>query len=62
MCAGYILDDEPDPYGWIVNVSLAESGTTDPILRSRAALEQDQLDRIRELAERVWTLPWRPDL
>ena len=53
---------EIEPYGWVVNATLATSGTADPVLRSRAALEERQIERIRALASHIWTLPWRADL
>ena len=49
-----------EPYGWVVNAILAESGTNDPVLSSRARLEQRQLERVAALTPRVWTLPWNP--
>ena len=49
-----------EPYGWIINASLTASGTHDPILRARAALERPQLRRIvNELAARAWLMPWQ---
>ena len=47
-----------EPFGWVVNASLAGSGTKDPVLNARGRLEQRQLDRIDRLTPRVWTLPW----
>ncbi|GAA1993332.1 arsenical pump-driving ATPase [Catenulispora subtropica] len=48
-----------EPYGWVVNAALTGSGTGDPVLRSRAALEGPQLHRVRvELAKRAWLVPW----
>ncbi len=35
-----------EPYGWIVNATLAGSGTADPILAGRAEREQAQLTRV----------------
>jgi arsenite-transporting ATPase len=51
-----------EPYGWVVNATLADSGTADPVLASRATLERAQLARIATLAVREWTLPWNPDV
>ncbi len=51
-----------EPFGWVVNATLSGSGTTDPVLASRARLESRQVERIRDLTTRIWTLPWRPDL
>lgn len=48
------------PYGWIVNASLAASGTRDPLLAARARLEGPHLARVRDvLATRAWLVPWR---
>ncbi len=49
-----------EPFGWVVNATLSGSGTGDPILNARAALEHEQLTRIVDLAPQVWTLPWDP--
>jgi arsenite-transporting ATPase len=51
-----------EPFGWVVNATLAGSGTLDPVLNSRARLERRQLDRVGQLTLRMWTLPWSPDL
>ena len=51
-----------EPYGWIVNATLSDSGTADPVLGARARLESGQIDRIRDLTTRIWTLPWSADL
>ena len=49
-----------EPYGWIVNATLSGSGTRDPLLERRAALEQPYLRRVRDdLSSRVWRVPWR---
>ncbi len=49
------------PYGWVVNNTLDPSGTADPVLAARAGLQRPQLERVRLLAERVWTLGWQPE-
>ncbi|CAN5421934.1 arsenical pump-driving ATPase [soil metagenome] len=49
-----------EPYGWIVNASLAASGTTHPLLAERAHLELAHLRRVAsELAVRTWVVPWQ---
>lgn len=49
-----------EPFGWVVNASLAASGTTDPVLSARARLEVAQLERVvGEHAGRAWIIPWR---
>lgn len=48
------------PFGWVVNASLAASGTRDPLLAARARLEHSHLARVRDvLAARAWLVPWR---
>jgi len=51
-----------EPFGWVVNATLSNSGTTDPVLASRARLEYRQVKRIRDLTTRIFTLPWSPNL
>ena len=48
-----------EPYGWVINRSLAATATEDPVLRSRAAQELSQIDEVaRELSERAYLVPW----
>jgi arsenite-transporting ATPase len=50
-----------EPFGWVVNASLAASGTMHPLLAARAALEATHLARVRDtLATRAWLMPWSP--
>lgn len=51
-----------EPFGWVVNATLAGSGTKDPVLRSRARLERGQAARVADRAGRAWVLPWSPSL
>ena len=51
-----------EPLGWLVNAMLVDSGTSDPVLAARALLEQAQLDRVAEIARRLWTLRWDPEI
>jgi arsenite/tail-anchored protein-transporting ATPase len=47
-----------EPYGWVVNNSLAVAGTTDPLLRRRAAEEVEPVKRVAaELTDRVFVVP-----
>ncbi|MEX2608399.1 MAG: arsenical pump-driving ATPase [Gemmatimonadota bacterium] len=47
-----------EPYGWVVNNSLAAAGPSDPLLRRRAAEEVEQIERVAsELAERTYVVP-----
>jgi len=51
---------EIEPYGWVVNRSLAATRTTDPLLRARAAAELGEIRRVTEQqhAKRVFVVPW----
>jgi arsenite-transporting ATPase len=50
-----------EPYGWVINASLTGSGTRDPLLAARAALERPHLHRVRDqLARRAWLVRWQP--
>jgi arsenite-transporting ATPase len=47
------------PFGWIVNGSLAASGTQHPVLAARGRLEAPHLERVaHSLAQRAWLIPW----
>jgi arsenite/tail-anchored protein-transporting ATPase len=51
-----------EPYAWVVNNSLAATGTADPVLARRAAAEVDQIRRVADsLASRVVLIPWAVD-
>jgi arsenite-transporting ATPase len=48
-----------EPYGWVINASLAASGTRDPVLGDRARLELPHIARVvGELSPRTWLVPW----
>ena len=50
-----------EPFAWIVNRSLAASGTQDPVLAARLAGEVAQLARVTsDLAKRTCVVPWVP--
>jgi arsenite-transporting ATPase len=50
-----------EPWAWVVNASLVTSGTRDPLLRHRIALERRQIERVRAgLARRLAIVPLRP--
>ena len=62
--AGSLQDDLRragiEPYGWVINRSMAATGTRDPLLRSRLKAERAQIDRVRaEYAKRVYLLGFR---
>lgn len=51
-----------EPFAWVVNRSLAASGTRDPVLAARLAGEAAQLARVTGgLAQRTYVVPWVPE-
>lgn len=46
------------PYGWIVNRSLANAGVTEPILAAKAAAEAGPVAEVAQIASRMVVLPW----
>jgi arsenite-transporting ATPase len=51
-----------EPFGWIINASLATSGTAHPTLRARAAAELTGIDQVRELSSQAtWLVGWQAD-
>ncbi len=62
--AGALQDDlrraHIEPYGWVINKSMAITGTCDPLLRSRITGEASQIARVREhFASRVYGVDFR---
>lgn len=50
-----------EPFAWVVNRSLAASGTRDPVLAARLEGEAAQLARVTAgLARRTYVVPWVP--
>jgi arsenite/tail-anchored protein-transporting ATPase len=50
-----------EPFAWVINSSLAATGTDDPLLRRRAASELEQIVLVRDhLAKCVFLVPWLP--
>lgn len=48
-----------EPYAWVINSSLAATGSTDPCLRQRIAAELEQIDLVRsQHAKRLALVPW----
>jgi arsenite-transporting ATPase len=48
-----------EPFGWVVNRSLAAAGTSDPVLAARARAELAQIARVHDgLARRMAIVPW----
>ena len=51
-----------EPWGWIVNASLAATDTNHPLLRRRAAAESTHIIRVRDdLARRYAVVPMTAD-
>jgi arsenite-transporting ATPase len=49
-----------EPYAWVVNRSLAASGTRDPVLAARLAVEAVQIERVTGgLSQRTYVVPWQ---
>ncbi len=48
-----------EPWAWVINKSVAATGTSDPLLQARLEGEQRQCARIAHgLAQRTYVLPW----
>jgi arsenite-transporting ATPase len=48
-----------EPFAWVINASLAATGTRDPLLRQRITGERAQIERVRrDYAQRLATVPW----
>jgi arsenite-transporting ATPase len=53
---------EIEPWAWVINRAMAQTGTTDPLLKRRIASETVQIARIRQgLAQKLFLLPFCPD-
>jgi arsenite-transporting ATPase len=51
-----------EPFGWVVNASLAAGATEHPTLQARADSERAHIARVHDLAtDNVWLVPWQPD-
>jgi arsenite-transporting ATPase len=48
-----------EPWAWVINKSVAATGTSDPLLQARLVGERQQAARIAQgLARRTYVLPW----
>ena len=48
-----------EPFAWVINSSLAATGSTDPCLKQRIAAELEQIHVVREQhAHRIAIVPW----
>lgn len=51
-----------EPWAWVINKSIAATGTSDPLLQARLAGERQQAERVAHgLARRSFVLPWLPE-
>jgi arsenite-transporting ATPase len=51
-----------EPFAWVINASLAAAAPTDPVLRSRAIAELEQVVMTRRsLAQRVALVPFQAE-
>jgi arsenite-transporting ATPase len=51
-----------EPWAWVLNRSMAQTGTSDPVLQKRIASEAQQISRLHDgLAKRLYLLPFCPD-
>lgn len=51
-----------EPYAWVINASLAATGSSDPCLRQREAAELEQIERVRTRhANKLAIVPWLPE-
>jgi arsenite-transporting ATPase len=51
-----------EPYAWVINQSLLQSGTSDPLLCLREQNEHRYIDEVAgRLAPRTVLLPWQPE-
>lgn len=51
-----------EPYAWVINSSLAATGSADPCLRQRIAAEVEQIEAVRARhAKRLALVPWRAE-
>ena len=50
---------EIEPFGWVINASLTNSGTKHPLLVARTQLEIPSIEQVHQhLAARLWLVPW----
>ena len=50
-----------EPYGWLVNASLAATGTRHPLLADRARQEARQIARVADRTDRLYVASWRAE-
>lgn len=51
-----------EPFGWVINSSLAVAGSADPCLKQRIAAELEQIEIVRARhAQRLAIVPWKTE-
>lgn len=48
-----------EPWGWVINSSLAAAETRDPLLAARAAEERTHIEHVQNSVKRVAIVPWQ---
>ncbi len=49
------------PFGWVINQSLLATGTEDPVLSSRAQLENLYIEEVETLTRNAFLVPWQAE-
>ncbi len=51
-----------EPFGWVINASLLEGGSTHPMLRARAAAELTHIEHVQRASARgTWLVGWQAE-
>jgi arsenite/tail-anchored protein-transporting ATPase len=51
-----------EPFGWVINASLAASDTSHPMLRARAGSEAEHIEHVKQRsANGTWLVAWQPE-
>jgi len=51
-----------EPFGWVINSSLAASQTSHPTLRARAGAELAHIERVQQASTlQTWLVSWQPE-
>jgi arsenite-transporting ATPase len=51
-----------EPFGWVINSSMAASQTSHPTLRARAGAELAHIERVQQASTlRTWLVGWQPE-
>jgi len=54
---------EIEPYGWVINASLATANTTHPTLRARASASAElaHIEHVQRTTPRTWLVSWQSE-